>query len=52
MQAPKEEKVLIYAPSEATKKFADADTTNQQFIDSCVVLANGNRIQVPLSAGQ
>jgi hypothetical protein len=40
----------LYAPAELIKKFADADITNQQFIDGCIVIVNDNRIQVPLSS--
>jgi hypothetical protein len=44
-------KLQVYAPSEQIRKFAEADITNQQFIDNCVVIADGNRIQVPLAGG-
>jgi hypothetical protein len=41
--------VQIYAPSDLIKKFADADITNQQFIDGCIVIADDNRVQVNLT---
>ena len=40
----------LYAPVESIRKFDDADITNQQFIDACIVLVNGNRIQVNLAS--
>ena len=40
----------LYAPVESIRKFDDADITNQQFIDACIVLLNGNRIQVNLAS--
>ena len=43
------DKLQVYAPSESIRKFSDADITNQQFIDSCSVLVNDNRVQVNLS---
>jgi hypothetical protein len=43
------DKVELYAPAEQIKKFADADTTSQQFIDGCVVIVNDNRVSVPLA---
>jgi hypothetical protein len=46
-----EYKLQLYAPVSEITKFADADVTNQQFVDSCVVIVDGSRIQVPLSGG-
>jgi len=43
--------LTIYAPAELIKKFADADITNQEFIDGCTVILDGNRVKVDLSLG-
>jgi hypothetical protein len=40
----------LYAPLKLIKQFADADITNQQFIDQCIVILNSNRVQVSLSS--
>jgi hypothetical protein len=40
--------IHIYAPAETIAKFAANDITSQQFIDSCVVIVNDNRVQVSL----
>jgi len=40
----------IYGPMDQMQKFAAADITNQQFLDASVVLVDGNRVQIPLSA--
>lgn len=42
--------VEIYAPSVLIKQFAEAEITNQKFIDGCVVIADGNRVEVDLTA--
>lgn len=42
-------RLQLFAPAEQIRKFADADITNQQFIDNCVVIVDDNRIQVSLS---
>lgn len=41
----------LYAPLGVIKQFADADITNQQFVDQCVAILNSNRVQVLLSNG-
>jgi hypothetical protein len=46
------DKVSIYAPSELIVKFGNADITNQQFIDGCIVIVDGNRVQVNLVGGR
>lgn len=43
---PDSDDVSIYAPTAAISKFTAAEITNQQFIDACVVMVNGNRIEV------
>lgn len=43
------DKLEVYVGSEDTRKFADADITSQQLMDSAVVIVNSNRIQVPLN---
>ncbi len=45
------DRLEIYFPLDLCLKFTDADITSQQLIDGSIVLLNGNRIQVPLSAG-
>jgi hypothetical protein len=47
--APDADNVSIYAPKAMIAKFAGAEITSQQFIDACVVIVNGNRVEVPLS---
>jgi hypothetical protein len=44
-------KLELYAPSALVRQFADADITNQLFLDGCVVIVNDNRIQVSLTSG-
>lgn len=44
------DKLELYAPSELIKTFSDADITSQQFIDGCVVIVEGNRVSVALTA--
>jgi hypothetical protein len=39
----------LYAPSDAIKKFAEADITSQQLLDGSVAIVNDNRVQVSLS---
>ena len=41
----------LYAPLKLIKQFADADITNQQFIDQCIAILNSNRVQVSLANG-
>ncbi len=48
--SPERDALELYAPADLVKKFSDADITNQQFIDGCVVIVNTNRISVPLAA--
>src|SRR5260370_34251062 len=45
------DRLEVYLPLDLCMKFVDADVTSQQLIDGSIVLLNGNRIQVPLSAG-
>jgi hypothetical protein len=40
----------LYAPAADIRKFADADITNQQFVDACVVIFDDNRVEVSLAA--
>lgn len=47
---PSTYKVQVFGPADLIRKFADADITNQQFIDGCVVIVDDNRVQVSLSA--
>jgi len=47
----KGDRLQVYAPVAAIKQFSSADITNQQFIDLCIAIVNGNRIQVSLSNG-
>ncbi len=47
---PQIDKLELYAPVDLIRKFAEADITNQQFIDGCTVIVNTNRIQVPLAS--
>ena len=47
---PDDDALNLYAPSELIRKFADADITNQEFVNGCVAIVNDNRVQVPLSA--
>lgn len=49
-QTAKTYKLELYAPVDQIKRFSQADITNQQFIDDCIVIVDGNRIQVSLSA--
>jgi hypothetical protein len=44
------DKVDIYAPATLIKQFAEAEITNEKFIDGCVVIANDNRVEVDLTA--
>ena len=39
----------IYAPNVAIAKFAENDITSQAFINQCIVLVNGNRVDVDLA---
>ena len=39
----------IYATKEVIKRFAEDDITSQQFVDECIVLVNGNRVDVSLT---
>jgi hypothetical protein len=41
----------LYAPLPAIKQLHSADITSQQFIDQCIVIVNGDRVQVSLSSG-
>jgi len=43
------DKVDVYAPSDLIRKFAEADITNQDFIDGCIVIVDGNRVKVVLA---
>jgi hypothetical protein len=47
----KSDTLELYAPLNVIKQFADADITNQQFVDQCVAILNSNRVQVLLSNG-
>lgn len=47
--APKISRLQVFAPTDLITKFANADITNQQFIDGCVVILDDNRVQVSLS---
>jgi hypothetical protein len=47
----KSDTLELYAPLKVIKSFADADITNQQFIDQCIAILNSNRVQVSLSNG-
>lgn len=40
----------FYAPADLIRKFADADITNQQFVDGSIAIVNENRVQVSLAA--
>jgi hypothetical protein len=46
---PKLSRLQVFAQSDLITKFANADITNQQFIDGCVVIMDDNRVQVALS---
>jgi len=46
---PRIDKLELYAPVDLIRKFANADITNQQFIDGCTVIVNTNRLQVSLA---
>ena len=46
-----QDQLEVYLPLDLVVKFVDADITSQQLIDGSIVLLNGNRIQVPLTAG-
>lgn len=39
----------IYAPATEIIKFSEADVTNQEFVDSCVILVDGSRVKVSLA---
>lgn len=44
------DRLQVYAPAEDIRRFAGGELTNQQFVDACAVMFDGNRISVPLSA--
>lgn len=39
----------IYATKDVIKRFAEDDITSQQFVNECIVLVNGNRVDVSLT---
>ena len=47
--SPDVDKLEVYVSWQDTKRFAEADMTSQQLLDSSIVIVNSNRIQVPLS---
>lgn len=43
---PESDRIEIYASMDAIKQFSEDDLTNQEFVDECIVLVNGNRIRL------
>lgn len=42
----------MYAPAGEITQFVEADITSQQFVDRCVVIVDGSRVQVSLASGK
>jgi len=44
------DRLQVYASVGDIRRYADGKLTNQQFVETCAVMFDGNRISVPLSA--
>jgi hypothetical protein len=49
LEQPRYYKLQLFALAEDIHKFAEADITNQQFIDNCVVIVDDNRVEVSVA---
>ena len=45
------DRMILYVLATDARMFADFEMTNQEFVDACVIIVNGNRIAVRLADG-